>query len=477
MKAFLCAIMLLSLFAPGSFAGTTVKLHGKIQNPISDSISVRYSETWIGYEPKTISAKLAADGSFTLLFPLKERHTFITVLHGDEGTEIAPEPGDDLTVTVDAKHFDSTLQYTGRGAATANFMARHMLFSSFANKYAAKLQSFCGDEPAIFESKINEAMQKEVDFMKANGKSLPASFKQAWKAHLQYNVYDVMLNYAVYHEIKKQGSYTISNIPKEDYKPVMDVPAVFSDDLLNVSAYRLYTSAYYGEQVNAKNAMEGKNRTGNDDDEKCFVFKNMPPKTAELYGAQNIYYKLKRTAYTLLEQQLAEYKKRFPQGTYLPWLEQKMAAKKKMAPGSMATDFMINTTDSKQVKLSDLKGKVVYLDFWASWCGPCMAEMPAAKKAEEKYMGKDVVFLYVSIDADETAWKKAMDKIQTGGMHMRDGNGGWEGEVAKKYGVQSIPACFLIDKEGRFAMDDTPRPTSTAELCAAIDKALAGGGN
>jgi alkyl hydroperoxide reductase subunit AhpC len=101
-----------------------------------------------------------------------------------------------------------------------------------------------------------------------------------------------------------------------------------------------------------------------------------------------------------------------------------------------------------------------------------MGEMPSAKKLEEKYKDKDVVFLYVSIDADELAWKKAMDKSNIDGVHIRDGNGGWDGEIAKLYDVKGIPAYFLIDKEGKFVMDVTPRPSSGTELTNMIDKLL-----
>ncbi len=125
------------------------------------------------------------------------------------------------------------------------------------------------------------------------------------------------------------------------------------------------------------------------------------------------------------------------------------------------------------MKLSDLKGKVVYLDFWASWCGPCISELPAAKKVEDHFAGRDVVFLKVSIDEDETAWKNALEKRKIEGINTRL-DGGWKAPVAKQYGVQGVPSYFLLDKKGKFITETTPRPSETEELIGLLEGALGG---
>lgn len=464
----LLSSLLLLFYAAPSFATGVVKLHGKIQHPISDSISVHYSETWLGYQPKKIATKLESDGTFQVTFPLDQKYTNVTIIHGDQSTEIMPQPGDDLYMALDAKNFDSTLNYEGTGAAVANFMAKHMLFSGSTIQFGSKLQDLCVEDPEVFERRVKEALDSEINFMNANGRDLPASFKKSWTAFYQYHVYTIKLDYGLYHAMQKQHSYTVSNIPKEYYTPATKVPAVFDDELLNVKSYRLYILMYYGEILNAKIAIDGTGPKKDDEKETELSFKNMPSRSAELYGAMNIYQNLNGPVSTL-ETKVSEFRKRYPNSTYLPWIEGKTEMKIAKSKGHTELDFEINTTDGKKLKLSDLKGKVVYLDFWASWCGPCMAEMPNTKKIAEKYAGKDVVFLFVSHDADEAAWKKAMDKIQVNGIHMRDGNGGWDGPVAKQYGITSIPACFLIDKDGKFALDNTPRPGDIVNLSSAID--------
>ena len=79
--------------------------------------------------------------------------------------------------------------------------------------------------------------------------------------------------------------------------------------------------------------------------------------------------------------------------------------------------------------------------------------------------------MYVSIDEDADAWKKAMDKYHLTGLHVRE-EGGWKGKTAQEYGVQGIPAYFLIDREGNFASENTPRPSQDEELIKAIEELL-----
>lgn len=124
------------------------------------------------------------------------------------------------------------------------------------------------------------------------------------------------------------------------------------------------------------------------------------------------------------------------------------AQKERLAEGKVAPEFSYPTPDGKQ-KLGpqDFKGKILVLDFWASWCGPCRAEIPNLKKAYEAYHEKGVEFFSVSIDKDEAAWRKAM-KEEAMPWHQAQAPGAGK-DVMKLYQFSGIPYILILDKDGK----------------------------
>ena len=129
------------------------------------------------------------------------------------------------------------------------------------------------------------------------------------------------------------------------------------------------------------------------------------------------------------------------------------------APGKMAADFTYPDVNGKDVSLSDFKGKVVLVDVWATWCGPCRGEIPHLKKLEEEMHGTDVVFLGVSVDEakDKQKWLEFIKKEELGGIQVHAS--GWS-KIAKDYKIKGIPRFMVFDKKGNIVSVDAPRPSS-----------------
>ncbi|MFT5800938.1 MAG: peroxiredoxin, partial [Nonlabens sp.] len=116
--------------------------------------------------------------------------------------------------------------------------------------------------------------------------------------------------------------------------------------------------------------------------------------------------------------------------------------------GAVAPDFSQKTPEGKLMSLSDLRGKVVLVDFWASWCGPCRRENPNVIKVYEKYKDKGFDVLGVSLDRSKAPWMKAIKKDKLPWNQISDLKG-WQNEVAQLYSVRTIPQTILLDRKGR----------------------------
>jgi thiol-disulfide isomerase/thioredoxin len=117
-----------------------------------------------------------------------------------------------------------------------------------------------------------------------------------------------------------------------------------------------------------------------------------------------------------------------------------------LARARMAPPFAVTTVDGQRISMDDLQGKVVLLDFWATWCGPCREALPHMQKVAKKFQGQPLVILSVSLDKDEKAWKDFIAKNEMTWPQYRDGY--FEGPIAKKFSVNAIPHTFTIDTDG-----------------------------
>lgn len=154
----------------------------------------------------------------------------------------------------------------------------------------------------------------------------------------------------------------------------------------------------------------------------------------------------------------------------LDYYKQKVAAKK--MEGVVSPSFDYENHKGGKTKLEDLRGKYVYIDVWATWCGPCIAEIPHLKKVEVKYHGKNIEFVSISVDTekDYEKWKKMVVAKELGGIQLfADKN--WTSDFIKAYGINAIPRFILIGPDGKVIKADAARPSS-ASLTELLDSLL-----
>lgn len=169
---------------------------------------------------------------------------------------------------------------------------------------------------------------------------------------------------------------------------------------------------------------------------------------------------------------LAQLKKDFPDSKAAAMMKRQEEAEKVregLTVGAAFPDFEEKDTNGKPLSIANYKGKVVLIDFWATWCGPCVGELPNVLKTYEQHHKEGFEIIGISLDRDE---KKLADFVKQKNMtwpQYFDGKG-WENKLAQKYGVNSIPATYLLDGEGKIIGSNLRGEKLEAAVAAALAK-------
>ena len=468
-------LFLLLLGAKAALAQNVV-IKGQIKNPLTNTVKFLIRE--LGQEPQNQEIKLDTNGAFTFQTTVKDV-AYLSFGHGiDKARGVSLEmriiePNDTLTMDFDSKDHWKTVKYSGNAATKFNYYKEDFVASDIKRKWSEryrKLRSQPAEKLYAFLDSI-ETMKLEI-LAKYKQKVSPLFYKM-WYADTKAMVGTQRLMPVYMSEDRTAG---LSVLPPKLRKKLFANLPTQNDTTAKVPAYVEYLSSLVQFQMLevGNNAKYPESRFFSKEYEWNKLF--FHPKFAELLNAEATIAELGYSGITESTQKSYDsFLVDYPNSPFLEKLKKKYELKKEFMAGKPAKPFTLRDTTGKEVQLADFKGKVIHLDFWASWCGPCIAEMKPSKKIKAHFKDqKDVVFLYVSVDDKEADWRKAIAKNDINGTHLW-ANKAWEDPVARAYDISGIPSYFVIDRLGNFHTLQPPRPSQNEgqDLIKVLEEALA----
>lgn len=434
-------IYILLIFVLASFAlpKETITLSGKIINTENGKIKIKG-------ESFSKEIELKADGTFTETFPIDYNGSY-TISTTKSRTTLYLSKETQLILNADDEDFNTTLKFTGKGSVENQYLAeKNKVIGTYTNEALYQLNE------VDFLIKVNEIKNSLMAiYTKTKFKDL--LFKEQEAKNITYLEQLYTINYPSYHAhyAKKEGFKASENFPKFDDKIDLDNES----DYLFSNTYKQIVTAKFNEKIDSQLTNE----------EESIAKYALP--IIKAIKSQSIKNALIQALSYEISAGNKEVEKLYNELITIstdPKFKEDITIKfhkiKTLANGKPSPKFDYENHKGGKTSLESLKGKYVYIDVWATWCGPCRKEIPSLKKVEEQYHGKNIEFVSISIDAlrDHEKWNKFVTDKQLGGIQLF-ADKDWNSPFVKEYAIDGIPRFILVDPNGNIVSADAPRPS------------------
>lgn len=449
-KTMLAAALLMPLSAMALKASDgTVHLHGQLVNLGRGSVVMAYdgAASMVGGS-RDITLRTDAQGYFDTTLVIKEP-TYYNI----NRNTLYLSPGDDLTIRIAQSNHNAT--FSGRGAQANNYMKERLFpkAGSYINGGSNLRHNFAQTRQLI--DSIAAVRRHELDTLTG----VSRQFKIYENARIDADIINSYVMFPQYAGLIYNGQAKTEQVKPQDFYPLLtsSVKPLFRnithDSLLDVAAVRRVVEYVVNPEIPAiKEWAEGLTITS---------------RMRELYSAADMAYFLRQKADSATLQKAQVLADNLKNKDFAAELKAKISQDGKLGAGQPAIDFAFADKNGKSAKLSDYKGKVIYIDFWATWCGPCIKEAPAFEALEKDFRGKDVVFLSVSTDQTRDVWLRYLQAHNKQGLQVHS----TDGSLHTGWAIYYIPRFVAIDKDFRIADAYAPRP-SQPEARALLESLL-----
>ena len=453
---------------------TNVRLRGKITNANFDhSAIVNWNESLVGtYNRYKLVRKLERDGTFELRMWLDEPME-VEFQHKNRLT-IYLSPGDDLFITLDLEDFDNSIQASGVGADNFNFMARKAIFEEregldVSSLYDSTRSLYVDADPKEFIRAQMSLFGRKTDFLRSSRDHITPELFQA--EYYNYTIffadkfrdYDRTMRY--WRKEKDLEPYPLNGEMDVVYDLIHPDNGLmsFADDYEHFIRHYVFffLDNRMEEFTGASTRIWSKN----------FVHEMLTKRTnmASAFFSGIAAHTLKKIVVDdaieyrdldLAQKLFEDFEIEYPYSEFTIQLRKAMDKAGKVAVGQPAYNFELKSLDGDTVKLSDLKGKTLYVDFWATSCGPCVHQIKNySKQLHDTLIDENIEFVYVALESNEKRVRDFLEENKVEGVKLI-AKGGQEDLIRKEYFFSGIPQYYVIDSQGLIADNNPRRPSS-----------------
>lgn len=433
-----------------------VKISGVVENPTAEQLEIFYYKDFVLNQTEKVEVALEENNAFSGTLPLAEGQ-FVYVSMPRRTIMLYLLPGADVSISFNAEDPDQVPVIEGKKALESRFLLSYTMDVDRKYNRSIILNQLGSTSAEAFVEMLDNVYAEKLAYLEGfeDYKKLDKEFVKLLKSNFLYEKYGLLLEYPrAFAYFNPQAGAPVLPTAYYDF---LESENLFSDEFVKSRPYFSFANNFLNKY--AEENADPDSEASYYEKQYQFAREIFTGKTRDAILSQNMIYLLNFGALETAKDFYADYLTVVETPEFLELVEAEYQSVLALSPGSMAPAITLTDIDGKEVSLSDFAGKVVYLDFWASWCGPCMREVPFAKELKKRMEGQDdLVFLYVSVDTDEIAWRNKVAEMEIQGVHLNVS--GFSHEVPANYNLKGVPTFYLIGRDGKIFDNRPPRPSN-----------------